>query len=64
MPGQVNFWSYWRGSLNNYILQGSNLDWYLQPGNNNVSGYLTGGSANTWVAMYWFNTFWSNDGVA
>jgi hypothetical protein len=64
MPGQVNFTSSWRGSLNNYILQGSNMDWYIQPGNNNVSGYLTGGGATTAVWMGWFNTFWSNNGLA
>lgn len=64
MPGQVNFISSWRGSLNNYILQGSNMDWYLQPGNNNVSGYLTGGAGTTAVWMCWNNTFWSADGVA
>ena len=63
-PGEVNFWSTWRGLLNNYILNGSNLDFYLQPGNNNISGYVTGGGATTATWMGWHNTFWSNNGVA
>jgi hypothetical protein len=63
-PGKVNIWSNWRGNLANYILGGSNLDFYIQPGNNNISAYLIGGTADDYIYMFWNNTFWSNDGVA
>lgn len=64
VPGNVFFWSNWRGNMANYILSGSNLDFYLQPGNNNISAYLVGGSAASLVWMTWNNTYWSADGVA
>jgi hypothetical protein len=63
-PGNVHFVSSWRGDINNYILQGSNMDWYLQPGSNNVSAYLVGGTAASLVYMNWNDAKWSNDGVA
>jgi hypothetical protein len=62
MPGKVNLWSVYRGNLNNFILQGSNLDWYLQPGVNNVSAYLIGGTAGSMINMLWNNTYWSFSG--
>jgi hypothetical protein len=60
MPGKVNLWSVYRGSLNNYIL--SMTDWYLQPGANNVSAYLVGGTASSSINMLYNNAYWSFSG--
>ncbi len=61
-PGQQSLYSYWRGNLSNAILLGSDLDFYLQPGSNNISCYVTGASINP--IMAWRNTFNSSDGAA
>jgi hypothetical protein len=61
-PGKIQLASNWRGNLSNYILQGSSLDFYLQPGANNISCYVVGGSINP--LLTWKNSYWSSDGVA
>jgi hypothetical protein len=61
-PGAIRMASTWRGDMNNYILKGSNLDWYIQPGNNNISCYGVGGAPL--IYMVWKNAYASSDGVA
>lgn len=53
-PGNISFRSPLRGDLMMYIAPGSNMDWYLVNGVNNVSSYIYGTtSANTGITMTW-----------
>lgn len=63
MPGKVSFTSDFRGNLMPCILPGSDLDWFLLGGDNNVSGYLTGTTAASALVMYWQDLYWSVDGA-
>jgi hypothetical protein len=63
-PGKVAFKSLWRGDLSNYILNGSNLRAFqLEQGNNNISAYMTGTSAESGIVMTWQDAYWSIDGA-
>ena len=62
-PGNISFISNWRRNLLSYVMNGSNLDFYLQPGTNNISTYLANGTAASSVIALWRNAYWSIDGV-
>lgn len=62
-PGNISLLSNWRGNILPYVLNGSNLDWYLQPGNNNIAVMISNGTAATGSVMLWRNAYWSYDGV-
>jgi hypothetical protein len=61
MPNRVSFKSSFRGDLINYIRPGSNLKWFLQRGDNNVSAYMTGTTAASMIVMTWQDAYWSKD---
>jgi hypothetical protein len=63
-PQRVSFTSTFRGNLMSYIWVGSNLNFELLPGANNISTYMFGGtSAATAVQMLWRDQYWSIDGA-
>lgn len=62
-PGQISFDSNWRGNIMRY-LPGTDFDFYLAAGTNNISCYMTGTSAATKAYMAYRNRYWSIDGAA
>lgn len=63
-PDRIEFVSSFRGNLMPYISPGSDLDFPLLPGNNNISTYFFGSTtANTAITMSWVNVYWSVDGA-
>jgi hypothetical protein len=62
-PGMVKFTSDWRGNILKY-LPGSDFDFFLIPGSNNISLYMTGTSAATKAYMSYKNRYWSIDAAA
>jgi hypothetical protein len=52
-PGKKTFISSYRGNIGRYVLDGSDIDFKLIPGNNNVSVLITGGTAATTASMVW-----------
>jgi len=52
-PGKKTFISSYRGNIGRYVLDGSDIDFKLIPGNNNVSVLITGGTAATSASMVW-----------
>jgi hypothetical protein len=62
-PGMVKFMSDWRGNILKY-LPGSDFDFFLIPGSNNISLYMTGTSAATKAYMSYKNRYWSIDAAA
>lgn len=60
-PEHISFVSSFRGNVMGYIIPGSNLLLGLNPGNNNISTFITGGTAATSVTMVWKNLYWSID---
>jgi hypothetical protein len=64
-PLHISFISSFRGNILNSILPGSNLDFPLLPGSNNVSAYMFGGTtAATAITMAWVGQYWSIDAAA
>lgn len=63
-PQHLSFKSSFRGNIMSTILPGSDLNFMLQPGSNNISAYLYGGtSAASGVIMVWKDQYWSIDGA-
>jgi hypothetical protein len=63
-PVGVSFVSSFRGNIMNTILPGSNLDWELMPGANNVSCFIYGGTtAASGIVMTWRDQYWSIPGA-
>lgn len=63
-PVGVSFTSSFRGNIMNAILPGSNLNFELLPGANNVSCFIYGSTtAASGVAMTWRDWYWSIDGA-
>lgn len=63
-PGKT-FTTDFRGNVLGYIIPGSNFStWHLLPGNNNVSIFITGGTAATAVSIWFKPAHWSLDGGA
>jgi hypothetical protein len=63
-PQHPFFISSWRGDLWNTILPGSNTNWELLPGTNNVSAFMYGStSAATQIVMTWRDGYLSLDGA-
>lgn len=62
-PERITFTSSWRGNLLNYILSGSNLDFPLVPGDNNISAYMTGTTAASAITMIYRDRYLSLDGA-
>lgn len=62
-PKKFSFESNWRGNLRTHIANGSDLDWYLAPNNNNVSLYMTGTTGSSGAVMTWQPLGWSVDGA-
>jgi hypothetical protein len=63
-PQRVSFTSSFRGNILNTILPGSNLNWELLPGANNVSAFMYGSTtAATAIVMTWRDQYWSIDGA-
>ena len=52
-PGNITFESTFRGNLQSYIVKGSNRDFPLMPGENNISAFMTGTDSNSEIIMYW-----------
>lgn len=52
-PGRVSFRSSSRGDLMQFVEAGSDLDFPLRAGSNNIAVYLTGSSGATGVTMAW-----------
>ena len=50
---RFKFTSSWRGNLSGYIANGSNLDWFLQGGANNVSLLMLGDTAASSAFLRW-----------
>lgn len=64
-PTNISFQSTFRGNILNAILPGSNLDFPLLPGTNNISTYIFGSTtAATAITMTWREQYWSLDGAA
>jgi hypothetical protein len=63
-PGYVSFTSSWRGNMLETIAPGSDLDFFLMPGSNNVSMYISGSTAATKVGFGYQPQYWSIDGAA
>lgn len=63
MPGKISFTSSFRGNLMSYILNGSDFDWFLLSGSNNVSAFMTGTTAASGIKMSWQDLYWSIDGA-
>ena len=63
-PLRARFQSSFRGDIMDTIIKGSNLDFPLLPGINNISTFIFGSTAGTTaVSMYWRNRYWSEDGT-
>jgi len=63
-PTSVSFTSTFRGNIMSTILPGSDLNWYLLPGSNNVSAYYSSGTtAASGINMTWKDQYWSIDGA-
>jgi hypothetical protein len=62
-PGNFSMVSDVRGNLASYIVPGGSFDFFLQPGDNNISAFITGSDPNSRVAAIWKNTFRSIDGA-
>lgn len=52
-PGNITFESTFRGNLQGYVVKGSNRDFELMPGDNNISAFMTGTDANSEITMTW-----------
>ncbi len=63
-PGKTAFTSTFRSDLMSYLLNGSNLDFYLQQGENHISSFMTGTSAESDIEMYVQEGYLSLDGAA
>lgn len=59
--GRFKFTSIWRGNLSGYIANGSDLDWFLQGGANNVSLLMLGDTAATAAYLRWQDLYQSLD---
>jgi hypothetical protein len=63
-PGKITAESTFRGSVLSYILKGSNYDFELAPGSNNVSAYLYGSTtAASGITMTWRDNYHGIDGA-
>jgi hypothetical protein len=63
-PGNISFTSSWRGNLLNTVQNGSNLDFYLQGGVNNISAYYASGTTTASnIFTLWHAAQWMYDGV-
>jgi hypothetical protein len=63
-PQNLYFWSVYRGSLMSTILPGSDLDFFLVPGSNNISAYYSSGTtAGSYISMTWKDQYHSIDGA-
>lgn len=63
-PLNISFTSSFRGNIMSTILPGSDLNWELQPGANNVSSFIYSGStSDSGVVMVWSDQYWSIDGA-
>jgi hypothetical protein len=63
-PNGVRFWSVFRGNLMSTILPGSDLDFFLVPGSNNISAYYSSGTtAGSYISMTWKDQYHSIDGA-
>ena len=61
--GSVRGWAF-RGNIMSTILPGSDLNWELQPGANNVSSFIYSGStSDSGIVMVWSDNYWSIDGA-
>jgi hypothetical protein len=64
-PANVMMISDFRGNVMGYVMPGTDLsNFSLLPGNNYITLYMTGTTANTYAYMQWVNSFWTNDGGA
>jgi hypothetical protein len=65
-PGRISFKSSWdaRPNLLPYILPGTDFDFPLLGGTNNVSAFMTGTTAASGIVMEWEPLYWSVDGAA
>jgi hypothetical protein len=63
-PNHISFTSSWRGNILSTILKGSDLDFFLAPGANNISTYYSSGTgAGSAIVMIWNEQYWSIDGA-
>jgi hypothetical protein len=62
-PERIRVYSYWRGNLLNYVLPGSDFDFPLVPGNNNISAYMVSGTSDSYINMEYVDLFLSLDGA-
>lgn len=62
-PGRVSFRSTWRGNILRF-LPGSDFDFFLISGANNISCYMTGTTGATKSPMYYQGRYWSIDAGA
>jgi hypothetical protein len=65
-PGRISFKSSWnaRPNLLPYIAPGTDYEFPLLGGANNVSAYMTGTTAASGIVMEWEPLYWSVDGAA
>ena len=65
-PLNIVFKSSWsgRGNLMRYVAEGSDYgDFYLKPGSNSLSLYMTDTTVNTKASIVWTPKFWGLDGA-
>lgn len=62
-PERVRVYSYWRGNLLNYVLPGSDFDFPLVPGNNNIAAFMTSATSDAYMTMEYVDLFLSLDGA-
>lgn len=62
-PGRFQMISDWRGNVAGYIAAGSDLDWFLQGGSNNVAVLMLSTTGATSTRMNWQDLYWSIDGA-
>ncbi|MFA5457713.1 MAG: carbohydrate binding domain-containing protein [Synergistaceae bacterium] len=65
-PLDLKFESVWsgRGNLMRYVVPGSDYgDFYLRPGSNTLSMFMTGSDSNSGAFMSWTPLFWGIDGA-
>lgn len=64
-PLNISFTSSFRGNILSAILPGSDLDFPLVPGSNNISTFFFGSTSLgvTAITMSWVNVYWSVDGA-
>lgn len=65
-PLHLSFTSSFRGNLMPYVLPGSNLDFELLPGANNISAYIYGNDSapkGTGIELWWQEQYWSLAGA-